>query len=147
MIGARAPQQFGGQLLRLVQSAPFRQFARYAFAGFCVTQLATLIYSGLVFYLHVAPLRSNLISTSVGLCVGYLVHDRWSFAGGAARGEVGKLARFLLTSAVALSVNSVWVWLLVNELGLSPLAPVPMMMFVTPWVSFFVNRHWVFKAV
>ena len=144
MITAEARQQL--QLNRLLANPAARQLLRYAFAGFCVTQMAALIYSGLVFYVHIAPLRANVVSTSCGLAIGYLVHDRWSFAGGAAKPGGGKVARFLVTSLVALSVNSAWVWLLVNRFGLSPLAPVPMMMFVTPWVSFFVNRHWVFKA-
>jgi hypothetical protein len=29
---------------------------------------------------------------------------------------------------------------------LPPLAPVPLMILVTPWISFLLNRHWVFKA-
>lgn len=147
MIGAEARQQYWDQVSRLFASPAFRQLCRYVLAGFCVTQLAAFIYSVLVFHFAVAPLRANIVSTSVGLGIGFLVHNRWSFAGGAAKTETGKLARFMLTSLVALSVNSLWVWLLVSELRLSPLAPVPMMMFVTPWVSFFVNRHWVFKAV
>lgn len=147
MIGTQARQQYWAQVARLLASPAVRQLLRYVLAGFCVTQLAAFIYSALVFYLFVAPLRANFISTSFGLCIGYLVHNRWSFAGGLAKSETGKLARFLLTSLVALAVNSLWVWLLVSELQLSPLAPVPMMMLVTPWVSFFVNRHWVFKAV
>ena len=31
-------------------------------------------------------------------------------------------------------------------LQLPPLTPVPLMMFVTPWISFLLNRHWVFRA-
>lgn len=146
MIRADARHGYAAQVLALLANPATRQLLRYACAGFCVTQIAAFIYSGLVFYAHVVPLRANMISTGIGLCIGYLVHDRWSFAGGAAKNEPGKVVRFLITSAVALSVNSAWVWLLVNRLHLSPLAPVPMMMFVTPWVSFFVNRHWVFKA-
>jgi putative flippase GtrA len=146
MISAEARRELAAPLLRILANPAARQLLRYAFAGFCVTQLAALVYSGLVYAAHMLPLRANVASTAFGLCIGYVVHDRWSFAGGSAKDEPGKVARFLVTSGVALSVNSAWVWLLVNHFQLSPLAPVPMMMFVTPWVSFFVNRHWVFKA-
>lgn len=123
-----------------------RQFVRYVIAGFCVSQLAALVYSALTLFGHVTPLGANIISTACGVCVGYVVHNYWSFADGNAPNDPAKVARFLTSAAIAFAVNTVWVWLFVSFLGMSPLAPVPFMMFVTPWVSFFVNRHWVFKA-
>jgi putative flippase GtrA len=38
------------------------------------------------------------------------------------------------------------VWFLVSTLHLPPLAPVPFMILATPWISFLLNRHWVFRA-
>ena len=123
-----------------------RQLLRYAFAGFCVTQLAAAVYSALVIAFATHPLLANCISTAFGLAVGYIVHSRWSFAAGNGDGEGLQVARFLLASAIAFAINSFWVWLLVINLRFSPLAPVPMMMLVTPWISFLLNRHWVFRA-
>jgi putative flippase GtrA len=123
-----------------------RQLLRYAFAGFCVTQLAAAAYSALVIALATHPLLANCLSTAFGLAVGYVVHSRWSFAAGNGDGEGLQLARFLLASLIAFAINSFWVWLLVMNLHFSPLAPVPMMMLVTPWISFMLNRHWVFRA-
>jgi putative flippase GtrA len=123
-----------------------RQFVRYVIAGLCVTQFAACIYSVLVLYFAMHPLEANLVSTSVGIGAGYVAHSRWSFAGGAADGEYGKITRFLVTSLTALAVNSTWVWLLVSVLKLPPLSPVPLMICVTPWISFLLNRRWVFRA-
>jgi len=123
-----------------------KQFIRYVIAGFCISQFAALIYSTLTMFAHVAPLASNAVSTACGVSLGYVVHNYWSFADGTAPNDPSKLARFLTSAGINFAVNSTWVWLLVSFLGLPPLAPVPLMMFVTPWVSFFVNRHWVFKA-
>lgn len=134
------------RLTALLSQPAARQLLRYALAGLCVTQFAAAVYSLQVLVWGIEPLRANAVSTACGLGVGYLVHSRWSFAGGAANDEQGKIARFLLTSAIAFVVNSFWVWLLVSTLHLSALAPVPLMMFATPWVSFLLNRHWVFKA-
>jgi putative flippase GtrA len=135
------------QLSRVLARPGARQLIRYAFAGLCVTQFAAAIYSGLVLFLHVNALQANVVSTAFGLCAGYLVHSRWSFAGAAgAAAEHAKVARFLLSSLLAFIVNSAWVWLLVSILQLPPLTPVPLMMFVTPWISFLLNRHWVFRA-
>jgi putative flippase GtrA len=134
------------QLSRVLARPGAKQLVRYAIAGFCVTQFAAAIYSALVLFLHVNALQANVVSTAFGLCAGYLVHSRWSFADGAAAAEHTKVGRFLLSALVAFIINSTWVWLLVSILQLPPLTPVPLMMFVTPWISFLLNRHWVFRA-
>jgi putative flippase GtrA len=135
------------QLSRVLARPGAKQLVRYAIAGFCVTQLATVVYSALVLFLHVNALQANAVSTGFGLCAGYVAHSRWSFAGsGSGAAEHAKVGRFLLSSLVAFIINSTWVWLLVSILQLPPLTPVPLMMFVTPWISFLLNRHWVFRA-
>ena len=123
-----------------------RQLLRYAFAGFCVTQFAACIYAALVTFGHIPAFRANMMSASCGLIVGYVVHSRWSLAGGTAPTEHGKVGRFLLSSSLAFAINSLWVWLLVSNLHLPPLAPIPLMMGATPLMSFLLNRYWVFKA-
>ncbi|MGN6849296.1 MAG: GtrA family protein [Sphingomicrobium sp.] len=134
------------QIDALLAKPATRQFIRYVIAGFCVSQFAALIYSALTLFVHLEPLKANVVSTSCGVATGYLVHNYWSFAEGTARNDPSKLVRFLTSAFLAFVVNTAWVWLLVKVLRFPPLAPVPFMMFVTPWVSFFVNRHWVFKA-
>ena len=133
-------------LARLIGTPAARQLMRYVLAGFCVTQFATFIYSAVVLVARMDPLLATALSTVSGLCAGYLVHSRWSFAAGATQSEGSQIGRFLLASFFAFLVNATWVWLLVKTLRLSPLAPVPLMMFATPWISFLLNRHWVFKA-
>ena len=131
---------------RLLSKLPTKQLVRYVLAGACVTQFAAVVYSALVLWLHVGPLQANVASTACGLCAGYVAHSRWSFAGGAAQDERAKIGRFLLASLLAFLVNTTWVWLLVSVWRLSPLAPVPLMILATPWISFLLNRHWVFRA-
>jgi putative flippase GtrA len=131
---------------RLLAKPATRQLFRYAFAGLCVTQFAAAVYSALVMFLHTDALMANLLSTVCGLCAGYLVHSRWSFAEAASASERWQVGRFLLASLFAFLINSMWVWLLVTMSRLPPLAPVPLMILVTPWISFLLNRHWVFKA-
>lgn len=134
------------RLARLIAMPATRQLIRYAFAGLCVTQFAASVYSALVLVRHFDPLMANLLSTGCGLCVGYLVHSRWSFAVETVAGVGWQVGRFLLASLFAFLINTTWVWLLVNMLRLPPLTPVPLMMLVTPCISFLLNRHWVFRA-
>ena len=131
---------------RLLEKPAARQLLRYALGGLCVTQFAAAVYSALVIAFATHPLLANCGSTALGLIAGYVVHSRWSFAAGSGDGEKLQVARFLIASAIAFAINSFWVWLLVMICGLPPLAPVPLMMLVTPWISFLLNRHWVFKA-
>jgi putative flippase GtrA len=141
LLGEHVPR-----LANLLAMPATRQLIRYAFAGLCVTQFAAAIYSGIVLFLHVDALLANVMSTSCGLGVGYLVHSRWSFAGGAAANDGLQVGRFLIASLCAFLINTTWVWLLTKVLQLSPMAPVPLMMIATPWISFLLNRYWVFKA-
>ena len=95
---------------------------------------------------HVHPLVANVLSYVAGFAASYTVHSRWSF-GADRRGEEGTtLLRFVVASGIAFTLNSFWVWLTTIALHLSPLAPVPAMMFVTPLISFVLNRWWVFRA-
>ena len=130
----------------LLATPATRQLIRYAFAGLCVTQFAACVYSGAVFFLRMDPMLANLFSTACGLVAGYLVHSRWSFAEGTSASEGWQVGRFLIAASIAFLINSIWVWLLTKVMHLSPLAPVPLMMLATPWISFLLNRHWVFKA-
>jgi putative flippase GtrA len=135
-----------GPLRPLLESKGFLQLVRFAIGGFGVTVLAVLVYAGFATILHVHPLVANVLSYAVGLVASYTVHSRWSF-GADRRGEEGTaLLRFLLASGIAFTLNSFWVWLTTIALHLSPLAPVPAMMFVTPLISFVLNRWWVFRA-
>jgi putative flippase GtrA len=54
--------------------------------------------------------------------------------------------RFLIGSAFAFALNSLWVWLATIWLRLPAWAPVPAMIFATPIASFLINRYWVFRA-
>lgn len=146
MIPSNLLGQLPAPVAELLQRPGARQLIRYVIAGFCVTQFAALIYSFLAVYVHVIPLLANVVSTAAGVCAGFVVHNQWSFAGGAAGDEYGKAARFGFATLLAFLFNSLFVFLLVTKMHLSPLAPVPIMMFVTPWVSFLANRYWVFKA-
>ncbi|MEO7825910.1 MAG: GtrA family protein [Allosphingosinicella sp.] len=126
-------------------SEAFWQLLRFAVAGLGVTLFSVMLYSLAATLLRVPPLGANTISWLCSVAVGYAVHSRWSFA--AERGgEAGKVLKFLMASGAAFALNSFWVWLTTSYFALPPLAPVPMMMFVTPLASFLLNRYWVFEA-
>ena len=126
-------------------SEAFWQLVRFAIAGLGVTLFSVMIYSIAAVLIGVPPLGANTISWLCSVAVGYAVHSRWSF-GAERAGEAGKVLKFLMASGFAFALNSFWVWLTTGYLGLHPLAPVPLMMGVTPLASFLLNRYWVFEV-
>jgi putative flippase GtrA len=132
-------------LADFVASEGFRQLARFVVGGMAVTLFAAAIYSFVVF-LGVFPLAANVVSHGCGMAAGYAVHSRWSFKADTDDGERAMIVRFLIASAFAFLLNSLWVWLAVDVMRMHPLAPLPAMIVLTPLMSFALNRYWVFKA-
>jgi putative flippase GtrA len=136
-----------GPLRPLLESRGFGQLVRFAIAGFGVTVFSVLVYAGFASGLHVHPLIANVFSYASGFVASYAAHSRWSFRTERRGEEEGAtMLRFLIASGFAFALNSFWVWLMTIALHLPPLAPVPAMMFVTPLMSFILNRWWVFRA-
>ena len=52
--------------------------------------------------------------------------------------------RFFAVSLVSFALNQLWVWLLVEHLGLPLWGPYPPILGVTPLIIFALNRRWVF---
>ena len=132
-------------IAELLASDAFRQLLRFVVGGMAVTLFSAAIYASAV-WLGVFPLAANVISHGCGMAAGYAVHSRWSFKADTADGERAMIVRFLIASAFAFLLNSLWVWIAVDLLRLHPLAPLPAMVVLTPLFSFAINRYWVFKA-
>jgi putative flippase GtrA len=135
-----------GPFRPLLESDGFAQLVRFAIAGLGVTLFSVTVYVGLAYGLRLHPLAANTLSYGAGLAAGYAVHSRWSFRAGQRGDDGAMILRFLVASGFAFTLNSLWVWITTVALHLSPLAPVPAMMFVTPLASFVLNRWWVFRA-
>jgi putative flippase GtrA len=123
------------------------QAARFLLAGGFVTTLSALIYWAAVRLLSVEPLLAGVLGHLVGLLIGFRLHAHWTFAGPtpAAPGTIQNL-RFVLVSLSGLLSNLFWVELLVHVIGAPDWSPVVPMIFVTPGLTFAINRCWVFTA-
>lgn len=132
-------------LAELLASEAFRQLLRFVVGGMAVTLFSAAIYASVV-WLGVYALAANVISHGCGMAAGYAVHSRWSFKADTEDGERAMIVRFLIASAFAFLLNSLWVWLAVDVLRFHPLSPLPAMVVLTPLMSFALNRYWVFKA-
>ena len=121
------------------------QLLRFLVSGGIVTALGVGVYALVALGLRWHPQLGNFLAYVTAMATGYLLHSRWSFRDhGGTRGG-GTLARFVTVSLVSLGLNSFWVWLLTEPFRLSPAWPIVPMLFVTPLVTFTLNRQWVFR--
>lgn len=122
-----------------------KQLFRYAISGGGLTLFYSVIYWTAAVPAEVNPLIANSLAFLVTVVLGFIVHSRWSFAGHGRRDRpVRSSALFLLVNLVGFALNSFWVWLIAVYWGFSPSAPLLPIIFITPWVSFYLNRRWTF---
>lgn len=121
------------------------QLLRFLVSGGIVTALGVGVYALVALVLRWHPQVGNLLAYVTAMATGYMLHSKWSFKdhGGSRTG--GTMGRFLVVSLLSLALNSFWVWLATEPMGLSPAWPIAPMLFVTPLVTFTLNRQWVFR--
>ena len=125
----------------------FGQLVRFGLVGGFVTGLYALVYSPLASLELTSPQVANLCGYFVAMVTGYLLHSRWSFRGHGERDNVARTtSRFFVVSLVSLGLNALFVFVLTDSAMLNgpwwwPLIPI---LFVTPLVTFTLNRQWVF---
>ncbi len=123
--------------------AMLSQLLRFLVSGALVTILGVAVYAFVALVLGWHPQLGNLLAYLVAMATGYVMHSRWSFRD---QGERTKstAVRFVIVSLISLGLNSLWVALITGPIGLGPAWPILPMLFVTPAVTFVLNRHWVF---
>ena len=126
-------------------SALHRQLLRFGLVGGFVTALSVIVYYVPATWFGVPPLIANLLGYGVAVAIGYVLHSRVSFKGHGDRDNpVQRTGRFFIVSLVSLGLNSLFVGVLTGPLDGPTWWPVIPMLFVTPLVTFTLNRQWVF---
>jgi len=120
------------------------QLLRFVISGGLVTALGVGVYAIVAVGLRWHPQLGNFLAYAVAMATGYALHSRWSFRGHGTRGR-GTGVRFVIVSLISLGLNSFWVWLFTEAFRLDPVWPILPMLFVTPAVTFTLNRQWVFR--
>ena len=126
-------------------SSVFGQVIRFGLVGGFVTLIGMAVYYFPATFMGVAPLLANLLAYVVAMGLGYVLHSTVSFKGHGSRDNPAKrTGRFFIVSLVSLALNSLWVWTLTGLLDGPTWWPLIPMLFVTPAVTFALNRQWVF---
>ena len=121
------------------------QLVRFIISGATVTALGVGVYALVALVLHWHPQLGNFLAYVVAMATGYVMHSRWSFRDHGAERTHSTKVRFVIVSLISYALNSFWVWLLYTHLDLHRAVPIIPMLFVTPAVTFMLNRQWVFR--
>ena len=121
------------------------QLVRFVISGATVTALGVGVYAIVALVLRWHPQLGNFLAYAVAMGTGYLMHSQWSFRGHGEERTHATKVRFVIVSLISYALNSFWVWLLFTHLHWGRAAPIAPMLFVTPAVTFLLNRQWVFR--
>lgn len=133
--------------MRLRSAIPpvFGQVMRFGLVGGFVTLLGGAVYYFPATFLGVPPLLANFMAYAVAMALGFVLHSSVSFKGHGRRDKVARrTGRFFVVSLVSLGLNSLFVWVLTGPMQGPTWWPLVPMLFVTPAVTFALNRQWVF---
>lgn len=135
------------QIDSMRKSGVLGQLIRFGISGGIATAVFAAVYSPLAKYGITTPFVANLIGYVFAVLTGYVLHSGWSFRGHGERGNLTKTgSRFVAVSLVSLGLNSLFVFLLTDHRFFGgawwwPLIPI---VFVTPLITFALQRVWVF---
>ena len=77
--------------------------------------------------------------------ISYLTHSRFTFQGHGRRDRPARrTARFFVTNIIGYLINQFWVWWLVHHLDGETWWPTLPFVLVTPWLTFLLQRKWVY---
>ena len=121
------------------------QMWRFGLSGGVATLLNAGVYWVAAVPLHIWPLAANVLGWIAAVASGYVLHSRWSFRGHGRRDNTLRTtSRFVVVALISFGLNSFWIWLFTSMLRTTPSWPILPMVFVTPLVTFALNRRWVF---
>jgi putative flippase GtrA len=121
------------------------QLVRFGLTGGLLTVLVAGGYWLVATFLGVEPMLSLTLNFLVFTGLGYLLHSRFSFRGHGSRDNAPvRTIRFFTVNVIGFLSNQFFVWLLVKQMGGPTWWPVLPILFVTPLLTFALNRRWVF---
>lgn len=119
------------------------QLIRFGLVGIGLTLLYAVIYWPLATYV-MWPVLAVIIAFAVAVTVGFFLHSRWSFRGHG-KEETGRTKlQFLMVQTSGMLLNALFTWLCTDLWHLATWTPLVPAVLVTPFVTFFLNRWWVF---
>ena len=121
------------------------QATRYAFSGLIITIMFSASYWAKAELAAIDPMVSLTVAFLVFTAISYSAHGAFSFRGHWQRNRHGlRASRFLIVNVLGFALNQFFVWFLVKQINGPTWWPIAPFILITPWVTFFLHRKWVF---
>ena len=133
------------QVETLRASGMLGQLVRFGIAGVISTLIYAAVYWPLATY-YIAPLLAGVVGFIAAATAGFFMHSSWSFKGHGVRDNGGgQHAKFVVVQGFGFLLNELYIWVLTGPLFHGPTWwPLVPTIFVTPLLTFALNRQWVF---
>jgi putative flippase GtrA len=119
------------------------QLVRFAIVGFSLAGVYSVIYWYLATFV-MPPVVAVAIAFAVAVSIGFVLHSRWSFRGHGQREDRRLKMKFLLVQSSGFVLNEAFTWVLTGPLHGPTWWPLVPAIFLTPLVTYLLNRQWVF---
>ncbi|HEX8192798.1 MAG TPA: GtrA family protein [Allosphingosinicella sp.] len=121
------------------------QVIRFGMTGVLLTLLVAGGYWIAADVFGIEPMLSMTLNYLVFTALGYVLHSRFSFKGHGDRDNPSaRTIRFFIVNTTGFLANQFFVWLLVKQMEGPVWWSVIPIVFVTPLLTFSLNRRWVF---
>jgi putative flippase GtrA len=92
------------------------------------------------------PIAANALGFALGVNVSFAGHRSWTFRGASDVGRGRSLARFWMVALLGFALNTAFVHLTTGPLGLAYGWAIPLIVGVTPLVTFALSKLWAFRG-
>ena len=121
------------------------QMFRFGLTGVLLTVLVAGGYWIVADVFGVEPMLSMTLNYLVFTALGYFLHSNFSFRGHGERDRPAlRTARFFTVNTLGFLANQFFIWLLVKQMDGPVWWSVIPIVFVTPLLTFSLQRRWVF---
>lgn len=127
-----------------LQHEAFGQLVRFAIVGFSLAALYAAIYWYLATYV-MTPVLAVVVAFLVSVSIGFILHSRWSFRGHGAAEDRKLKIKFLAVQTSGFFLNVLFTWVITGPMHRPTWWPLIPAIFVTPLVTFWLNRQLVFR--
>lgn len=120
------------------------QLTRFGLVGLVLTLLYAAVYWPLATYV-MWPVFAVLIAFAVAVTVGFFLHSRWSFKGHGKVEDPKTKGQFVAVQTSGMVLNALFTWVATDLWGGPTWWPLIPAVLVTPFLTFALNRWWVFR--
>ena len=119
------------------------QLTRFGLVGLGSTLLYAAIYWPLATYV-MWPVLAVVIAFAVAVTAGFFFHSRWSFKGHDRHEDARTKVQFVVVQSAGMALNAFFTWVAVDLWHGPTWWPLVPAVLVTPFLTFALNRWWVF---